>query len=154
MSIHFKSCQIMSNHVRSCQITSNHIWSCQIMSNHVKLCQIISNHVKLHQIVSNHVRSHQIASNHVRLRPIMSDRVRLRPITSDCIEVHFNNVNGFLDVDVLNRDVLTFNLLRTFEDQPGANGIKTFYGCNLLILIISYSFCPWQALPAYYNVCR
>ena len=65
-------------------------------------------------------------SYRIRLRPIMSDCVRLRPITSDCVEVHFNNIDGFLDVDVLNGDILTFNLLRTFEDQPGANGIMHF----------------------------
>ena len=67
-----------------------------------------------------------IMSDRIRLRPIMSDRISLHPITSDRVEVHFNNVDGFLDVDVLNGDILTFNLLRTFEDQPGASGIMHF----------------------------
>jgi hypothetical protein len=30
---------------------------------------------------------------------------------------------------------------------------KTFYGRYLLLLVISYSVCPWQAFPANYNVC-
>ncbi len=30
---------------------------------------------------------------------------------------------------------------------------KTFYGRNLQIFVISWSACPWQAFPAWSNVC-
>jgi hypothetical protein len=30
---------------------------------------------------------------------------------------------------------------------------KTFYGRKLQIFVISWSVCPWQALPALSNVC-
>ena len=35
---------------------------------------------------------------------------------------------------------------------PEVNPIKNF-GCNLQIFLISYSVCPWQALPASSNLC-
>ncbi len=31
---------------------------------------------------------------------------------------------------------------------------KTFYICNLLMLVISLSVCPWQASPSKSNVCK
>jgi hypothetical protein len=61
-------------------------------------------------------------------------------------------------LDLLETNVLGTNTLAYFDvasEQkimfcyigPWASYYKTFYGLNLQVLVISYSACPWQAIP-------
>jgi hypothetical protein len=47
----------------------------------------------------------------------------------------------------------TSSTVPAFSCSPGVDVIKLFYCRNSQIFIISWSVCPWQAFPAWSNVC-
>ncbi len=51
-------------------------------------------------------------------------------------------------------ETVNYDRKEFYDTGPWCQCYNTFYGRNLRMLVISYSVCPWQAFPAYTNVCK